>query len=251
MTDDQHSGRASDDLAAAVHAHVAEIMAQAQAQADALQAEVEAATVHRATEVRMEAQEDAAAIRAHAQAEAAAYLDDARRRIDAFAQGRIQRLADLADELAGRAGELQLRLDQTINVKAQLDTLVAALGAAAQDAAAEASRAPVAIPGLGGTELHAVPAQQDDMPAEAVATPAAETPPAETPPAAPPPAAPPPAAPPPAATPARPLRQEAEAVRSRVRDAARGLPHRPADPPAPTPPRPTIPVRPPLPPDGE
>lgn len=248
MSDDPHTPQpvGGDDLAAAVNARVAAILEDARAQAEDLQAEVEAEAARRAVEVRLDAEEDAARIRAEAQEDAADYLDNARRRVDRFAQGRIQRLTDLADDLAARAGDLQLRLDQTLAVKDQLDALVETLRVAAQDAAAEASRPPVALPGLTSDELGDVVAPRDEAPA----TTQEPAPDAPAPVAVPAPAPVPRPAPRP---PARPLSPEAEAVRARVRDAARALPDHlstPDRPAAPQPPaRPAVPVRPPLPKD--
>jgi len=84
-----------------------------------------------------EAEAEAARIRAEAEQEAAELLDAARRRADAFADARIGRLRELTDRLVATAETVEQRFGQATEVKAQLDDLVAALGAAAERAARE------------------------------------------------------------------------------------------------------------------
>lgn len=90
------------------------------------------------------AHEDAARIRREAEADAEA----TRRRADAIAEARIARLRELTDRLIATAETVDRRFAEAIEVREQLDDLVAALGAAAEQVAREvlAVAAPVAPP---------------------------------------------------------------------------------------------------------
>ncbi len=78
--------------------------------------------------------------RPDADAEIAAYADAARRRVDAFAAARIRRLREMSDRLIATAETVERRFGEASDIKAQLDDLVAALGAAAERVAREAER---------------------------------------------------------------------------------------------------------------
>ena len=85
-----------------------------------------------------DAHDDAARIRRDAEQEAAAYVAAARQRADAFAEARVRRLRELSDRLIATAETVERRFGEALDVKAQLDDLVAALGATAERAALEA-----------------------------------------------------------------------------------------------------------------
>ena len=67
--------------------------------------------------------------------EAEEYAEATRRRADAFAEARIRRLRELSDRLLATAEAVDRRFGEALAIKAQLDDLAAALGAAAERAA--------------------------------------------------------------------------------------------------------------------
>jgi len=136
------------DLTASVGARVEEIMATARQAAEALQREVEEAAARRATEVRLEAERDAHHIRAQAEADAARHLEEARRHVQSFADARVRRISELTDELIAASENIPGRLDEAANVRRQIDELIVALGAAAEQAAREAGRPAIRLPGI-------------------------------------------------------------------------------------------------------
>lgn len=71
--------------------------------------------------------------------EAEAYADATRRRADAFAEARIRRLRELSDRLIATAETVDRRFGEALAIRAQLDELIVALGAAAERAAREAA----------------------------------------------------------------------------------------------------------------
>jgi uncharacterized membrane protein YccC len=78
--------------------------------------------------------------------EAEEYADAARRRADAFAEARIQRLRELSDRLIATAETVDRRFGEAVAVREQLDELVAALAEAARRAARELAGEPEAPP---------------------------------------------------------------------------------------------------------
>lgn len=135
-------------VSSVVDQHVREILAVAEAAARDLQREVEEASVIRGTELRAAAERDAQAIRLAAQRQAADYLEDCRRRSEAFAVGRITRLQDLSDGLLARAEAIRGRLPEAEELHENLQDLVAALASAARAAATEAARPAIDLPPL-------------------------------------------------------------------------------------------------------
>lgn len=125
------------DATSSVGARVEEIMASAQRAADDLQREVEDATARRAAEVRLAAE-----------TEAQRHLADARGRVDAFAEARIRRIVELTAELTAAAEGIAGRLGDAVEMRRQVDELISALGTAAQQAAREADRPPIRLPGI-------------------------------------------------------------------------------------------------------
>jgi hypothetical protein len=102
-----------------------------------------------AAELRAEAERDAERIRARADAEAAAALEQARRRVDAFAEGRIRRIREAGDALIAAADELARRTRQSSRLQHGIEDVMGALAAAAEAIAAEAGRPIVRLPGTG------------------------------------------------------------------------------------------------------
>ena len=67
--------------------------------------------------------------------EAEAYADATRRRVDAVAEARIRRLRELSDRLIATAETVDRHFAEAVEVKAQLDDLILALGVAADTVA--------------------------------------------------------------------------------------------------------------------
>ena len=102
----------------------------------------------------LDANDDAARIRREAEEEAQAYLAAARQRADAFAEARVRRLRELSDRLIATAETVERRFGEALDVKAQLDDLIAALGATADRAAREAL---VELDGFEPEDVHVTP----------------------------------------------------------------------------------------------
>lgn len=124
------------EILSTAHTAAAENERQAQAQAD---------------ETVAQARAEADRVRADAEAAALAYLEDARRRVDAFAQGRVQRISELTDTLLSRAEAIDARLADVEGLQQEVSDLVEALRAAAGAAAAEGSRPAIRLPALEAT----------------------------------------------------------------------------------------------------
>lgn len=135
-----------DQVAQAVNAHVREIMATAERAAAELRAEVEGEALRLAAQIRADAERDAQRIRDDARAAAEAHLQDALARVQAFADGRITRLDELAGDLLAKAEAIDVRLDEAVGLRRELEDLVSALRAAARRATAEAGRPPIRLP---------------------------------------------------------------------------------------------------------
>ncbi|GIK76885.1 MAG: hypothetical protein BroJett022_05750 [Actinomycetes bacterium] len=100
-----------------------------------------AAVEREAAEMRREAE---AGIRARWEAvetDAARLLDEARRVADRLVADRQRRISALSDGIAGRAQALTAGLDDAERVRAQFDSFVRALSAAAELIAADAASA--------------------------------------------------------------------------------------------------------------
>ncbi len=139
----------SGEAGSSLGARVEEVLASARQAAAQLQREVEEASAQRAIEVRLEAENDALRLRSQAVDEARRYLEDARRRVDAFADARIRRITELTDALAEAAANLPERMAEAVAVRRQIDELIIALGAAAEQAAREADRPAIDLPRVG------------------------------------------------------------------------------------------------------
>ena len=91
---------------------------------------------------------DARRIRAEAESEAARHLEEARRQVQAFADARVRRITEISDSLIAAAEAIPARLEQAADVRRQIDELIVALGAAAEQAAREAARPAIRLPGI-------------------------------------------------------------------------------------------------------
>ncbi len=153
MTEQPPSGSVTE----ALQAHVARIIGTAEQAANDLQREVEAGAAQRAAAVRAQAESDAARIHAAAEAAAArihadaearaqAYLEEMRRRGEAVANARVDRITELTDTLIAKGEAIQPRLDEAVEMQTQLRALLSALAGAAEAAAAESARPPLRLP---------------------------------------------------------------------------------------------------------
>jgi hypothetical protein len=164
--DDTSRSPSAEELAASLAEQVHQIIRTAERAAVQLRADAEVDAQDHASQIRLAAEEDAARLLRRAEDEARDYLDDARRRVDAFAQGRARRMAAAADRLLVHVEALAARTERAARLKHGIDAVIDALAAAAEAVAAEAQRGPIELPGPGDpgavvtrltTRPHAVP----------------------------------------------------------------------------------------------
>jgi hypothetical protein len=93
-----------------------------------------------ANAIRHDVAQEAEVRRREAEAEAQRYLEEARRKADVLAADRARRMAELSDTIIERTEALLGRLDGAEDVKRQLESLVRALGEAAEGLAPEVER---------------------------------------------------------------------------------------------------------------
>jgi hypothetical protein len=178
--------------------------------------ELAVSLTNRVREVLDAAEQDAERLLRRAEGAATDYLDEARRRVDAFAAGRARRISEAADRLLAHAEALADRAERAERLERGIEEVVDALAAAAEAIAAEAARDAITLPQAGRhtaevtrltTRPHAVPDPEPEPPL----TPA-------------PPAV--------AAAPDPPEESEPEdEARAHVREVASALPRRPGVPP--------------------
>ena len=89
--------------------------------------------------IREEAEQEAQNRRREAEAEALLFVEEARRQADALVADRRRQIGDLSDSLIERAQAVLERLERADAVRGQLQSLVGALGQAAERIAAEES----------------------------------------------------------------------------------------------------------------
>jgi hypothetical protein len=217
--DDPSRTPSAEELAASLASRVRQVLAAAEADAAALRARAGEDAQERALQVRFAAEQDAERLLRRAERAAADYLEEARRRIDAFATGRARRMSATADRLLAHAEALADRAERAERLERGIQDVVEALATAAEAIAAEAARDAIALPQAREhtaevtrltTRPHAVPDPEPELP----------TPPAVA------------AAPDPPAEDGGP---EDEA-RAHVREIASALPRRPGRPPRAVPP---------------
>ncbi len=133
------------DVSGPVGARVQQIIAEAERSAMDLRAEVETEVFAMGRDIRARAEADAELIRAHAEEEAERQLDQAQRRIEAFASTRIERISTLTDELMARAEAIATKVAEADQLRLELEEMVHALRLAAQAANAEVARPPIRL----------------------------------------------------------------------------------------------------------
>ncbi|HEY7962142.1 MAG TPA: hypothetical protein VID29_09490 [Solirubrobacteraceae bacterium] len=108
--------------------------------------EAETEAGRRTAEILAAAEVDANRIRHEAARRVEDYLAATRRRIDAFATARIERIAELTEDVLEAAGSIQERLEQATHVQQQVHAMIEALGNVAQAVAAEVAQPSPALP---------------------------------------------------------------------------------------------------------
>jgi chromosome segregation protein len=137
----------AEELAASLASRVRDTLATAERAAAQIRAAADAEAEARAREVRDAAARDAERLLLRAEREAQDYLEDSRRRVDAFAAGRARRISAVADRLLAHAEALAARSQRAGRLHRGIDQVVEALAAAAEAVAAEAERPPIRLPG--------------------------------------------------------------------------------------------------------
>jgi hypothetical protein len=220
VADDDDPSRipSTEELAVSLTSRVREVLAAAEQDAAEIRARADEDAEERALQVRFAAEQDAERLLRRAERAAADYLDDARRRVDAFAAGRARRISEAADRLLAHAEALADRAGRAERLERGVEEVVDALAAAAEAIAAEAARDAITLPAASErtaevrrltTRPHAVPDPEPEP----------EPPQAPAPPAV-------------AAAPDPPEEREPEdEARMHVREVASALPRRPGAPP--------------------
>lgn len=125
------------DVTSSVAARVQSVLSAAEREAAALQREVEKTAELRATEILMDAEREAQRMIAEADELARTHHEQTRGRLDAYAADRIQRIHAATERLLAAAEGLAERFEEALAARRSLAELMAALGEAAEDAAAE------------------------------------------------------------------------------------------------------------------
>lgn len=218
MADDDDPSRipSAEELAVSLTNRVREVLDAAEQDAAAIRARAGEGAEERALQVRVAAEQDAERLLRTAERAAADYLDEARRRVDAFAAGRARRISEAADRLLAHAEALADRAGRAERLERGIEEVVDALAAAAEAIAAEAARDAITLPAASErtaevrrltTRPHAVPDPEPEPPEK-------------------------PAPPAVAAAPDPPEESEPEdEARAHVREVANALPRRPGAPP--------------------
>lgn len=122
--------------------HVAEIVAAAQASADAMREELCRDAQMRVAAMLADAEREAAEIRDVALTRAEKYLADWTDLVDKQVEIRLERLATLSEQLVTQAEELHQRFDAAGTVRRQTYELIASLGGAAAKISSDPALSP-------------------------------------------------------------------------------------------------------------
>jgi hypothetical protein len=134
------------ELTDSVAARVQEILTSAHETAETVREQSAAATREMLAQAQATVDRDTERIRRDVEARAAQYLAECHRRVDAFADARVRRLRELSDSLIEQTDALNGRFDQVVRLKEQLDSLIRALGGAAEETAREVKRPAITLP---------------------------------------------------------------------------------------------------------
>lgn len=108
--------------------------------------EAESEAGRRTAEILAAAEADANRIRREATRRVEDYLAATRRRIDAFAAARIERITELTEGVLEAAESIQERLEQATQVQQQVHAMIAALGNVAEAVAQEVAEPSPTLP---------------------------------------------------------------------------------------------------------
>lgn len=108
--------------------------------------EAESEASRRSSELLAVADADAERIRREATRRVEEYLAASRRRIDAFATARIERITELTEGVIEAAASIQERFEQAASVQREVHAMVEALGAIAEAVASEAAQVSPTLP---------------------------------------------------------------------------------------------------------
>ncbi len=108
--------------------------------------EAESEASRRAGEVLAGAEADGERIRREATRRVEEYLAASRRRIDAFATARIERITELTEGVIEASASIQERFEQAAAIQREVHAMVEALGTVAEAVAREAALASPALP---------------------------------------------------------------------------------------------------------
>jgi hypothetical protein len=233
VADDDDPSRipSAEELAVSLTNRVREVLDAAERDAAAIRARADEDAEERALQVRFAAEQDAERLLRRAERAGADYLDEACRRVDAFAAGRARRISEAADRLLAHAEALADRAGRAERLERGIEEVVDALAAAAEAIAAEAARDAITLPPAGD---HTAEVTRLTTRPHAVPDPEPEPRPAPVPPAV-------------VAAPDPPEESEPEdEARAHVREIASALPRRPGAPPRAVP---VVVPKPPPPPD--
>src|SRR4051812_29710909 len=121
-----------------------------------------------ATAIRHEAEQQAQIKRRAAEGERQRFLEQAKAEAEALLEERMKRISELSDSLIEGAEKILMRIDGAVEVKRQLETMVHALAAAAEELAAESGATrevprprPVAVEDEPVEPLRAVPEPEE------------------------------------------------------------------------------------------
>jgi hypothetical protein len=108
--------------------------------------EAESEAGRRTSELLAVADADAERIRREATRRVEEYLAASRRRIDAFATARIERITELTEGVIEAAASIQERFEQAATIQREVHAMLEALGSVAEAVASEAAQASPTLP---------------------------------------------------------------------------------------------------------
>jgi hypothetical protein len=133
-------------VSASIVPRIKAVLTAAEQTAAIVAEEAESEAGRRTAEILAAAETDANRIRHEAARRVEDYLTATRRRIDAFATARIERITELTEELLEAASSIQERLEQATHVQQQVHTMIEALGNLAEAVAAEVAQPSPTLP---------------------------------------------------------------------------------------------------------
>jgi hypothetical protein len=133
-------------VSASIVPRIKAVLTAAEQTAAIVAEEAESEAGRRTAEIIAAAEVDANRIRHEATRRVEDYLAATRRRIDAFAAARIERITELTEEVLQAAGAIQERLEQATEVQRQVHAMIATLGDLAEAVAAEAAQPSPTLP---------------------------------------------------------------------------------------------------------